>query len=103
MQHLRASLKQALRARPYIFDTAVAVCVYAVILTAASAGRPRPELTPGLAVAGVVVCGALTFRRRWPLGVLAATGSTASTTGAGHGPLPGCPASAAAALDRQRV
>ncbi|GAA4566199.1 sensor histidine kinase [Planotetraspora kaengkrachanensis] len=74
MQHLRASLKQALRARPYLFDTAVAVFVYAVILTATSAGPgPGPELTPGLAVTGAVVCGALAFRRRWPLGVLAVT------------------------------
>ncbi|MEU7833681.1 sensor histidine kinase [Nonomuraea sp. NPDC049129] len=74
-------LRQELLSRPYVADTILAVCVYAMTLLAPGPPPPsgaewRGQLQPltayDIALASVV-CGALVFRRRWPRAVLALT------------------------------
>ncbi|MDX3110911.1 sensor histidine kinase [Nonomuraea angiospora] len=74
-------LRRELLSRPYVADTALAVCVYAMTLLAPGAPPPpgaewhdpmRPLTSYDIALAAVV-CGALVFRRRWPHAVLAVT------------------------------
>jgi signal transduction histidine kinase len=68
--------RDAARAHPLAFDGALAALIYVASLVAPVRGDDRPErvtLSLGLVVAATVVCGALVFRRRWPVLVLAVT------------------------------
>ncbi|WP_433444447.1 sensor histidine kinase [Nonomuraea sp. CA-141351] len=77
----QAWLRQKLLSRPYVADTMLAACAFAMALVA-----PGPPVAPGaewhgrmqhLTAHGIalaaVVCGALVLRRRWPRAVLAVT------------------------------
>ncbi|MFI6787949.1 sensor histidine kinase [Nonomuraea sp. NPDC050383] len=74
-------LRRELLSRPYVAETILAGCVYAITLLARGAPPPpgvewHPPIQPltadDIALASVV-CGALIFRRRWPRAVLAVT------------------------------
>ncbi|MEV4112544.1 sensor histidine kinase [Nonomuraea sp. NPDC049695] len=74
-------LRQELLSRPYVADTILAACAYAMALLAPGPPGPPGAEWPGrmqsltgygIALASVV-CGALIFRRRWPRAVLAVT------------------------------
>ena len=55
-------------------DAVIAAVLYALMLTTpAIAPQRAASLSAGYVVAGAVVCGALAFRRRWPLWVLLVT------------------------------
>ena len=55
-------------------DAVIAAVLYALMLTTPAMAPQRPaSLSAGYVVAGAVVCGALVFRRRWPLWVLLVT------------------------------
>src|ERR1700733_16335206 len=56
---------------PYVVDAVIAAVLYALMLTTpARAPQGAASLPAAYVVAGAVVCGALAFRRRWPLWVL---------------------------------
>jgi signal transduction histidine kinase len=62
------------REHPYVTDAVIAAALYALMLaTPAKAPQRAASLSAGFVVAGAVVCGALAFRRRWPLWVLLVT------------------------------
>jgi signal transduction histidine kinase len=62
------------REHPYVTDAVIAAALYALMLaTPAKAPQRAASLSAGVVVAGAVVCGALAFRRRWPLWVLLVT------------------------------
>ena len=55
-------------------DAVIAAVLFALMLTTpAKAPQRAASLSAGYVVAGAVVCGALVFRRRWPLWVLLVT------------------------------
>lgn len=63
--------RRAVREHPYVVDAVIAAVLYALMLTTpARAPQRAASLPAGYVVAGAVVCGALAFRRRWPLWVL---------------------------------
>jgi hypothetical protein len=63
--------RRAVREHPYVVDAVIAAVLYALILTTpARAPQRTASLPAAYVVAGAVVCGALAFRRRWPLWVL---------------------------------
>jgi signal transduction histidine kinase len=66
--------RRAVREHPYVTDAVIAAVLYALMLTTpAKAPQRTASLSAGFVVAGAVVCGALAFRRRWPLWVLLVT------------------------------
>ena len=67
-------LRRAVREHPYVTDAVIAAVLYALMLTTPGIAPQRAaSLSAGYVVAGAVVCGALAFRRRWPLWVLLVT------------------------------
>ena len=67
-------LRRAVREHPYVTDAVIAAVLYALMLTTPGIAPQRAaSLSAGFVVAGAVVCGALAFRRRWPLWVLLVT------------------------------
>jgi signal transduction histidine kinase len=66
--------RQALREHPYVADAVIAAVLYLLMLTTPGGAPQRAaSLSAGYIVVGAVVCGALVFRRRWPLWVLVVT------------------------------
>ena len=66
--------RRGVREHPYVTDAVIAAALYALMLaTPAKAPERAASLSAGFVVAGAVVCGALAFRRRWPLWVLLVT------------------------------
>lgn len=66
--------RRAVREHPYVVDAVIAAVLYALMLTTpARAPQRAASLPAAYVVAGAVVCGALVFRRRWPLWVLLVT------------------------------
>jgi signal transduction histidine kinase len=66
--------RRAVREHPYVVDAVIAAVLYALMLTPpAMVPQRAASLSAGYVVAGAVVCGALAFRRRWPLWVLLVT------------------------------
>jgi signal transduction histidine kinase len=66
--------RRSVREHPYVTDAVIAAALYALFLaTPAKTPQRAASLSAGFVVAGAVVCGALAFRRRWPLWVLLVT------------------------------
>jgi len=66
--------RRGVREHPYVTDAVIAAALYALMLaTPSKAPQRAASLSAGFVVAGAVVCGALAFRRRWPLWVLLVT------------------------------
>lgn len=70
-----ATARRLRRVPPPVVDSGLAVAV-AVMVTIGVSGNPEPEGKPGDLLAyglGLALAAALLVRRRWPLGVLAAS------------------------------
>jgi len=66
--------RRDVREHPYVTDVVIAAGLYALMLVTPTLATQRTaSLSEFTIVAGAVVCGALAFRRRWPLSVLLIT------------------------------
>jgi signal transduction histidine kinase len=66
--------RQDVREHPYVADVVIAAGLYALMLVTPTLSTQRAASLPEFSVVvGAVVCGALAFRRRWPLAVLSVT------------------------------
>ncbi|GAA3834526.1 histidine kinase [Sphaerisporangium flaviroseum] len=66
-------LRDAIRSRPYLVDTAIAVLTFAATMAGRPGGHPERAvpLTSATIALGAVMCAALVFRRAWPRTVAA--------------------------------
>ena len=66
--------RRDVREHPFVTDAVIAAVLYALMLsTPVMAPHRAASLSADYVVTGAVVCGALAFRRRWPLPVLLVT------------------------------